>query len=88
MTSSEKQKVKRILQGKVVSNKMDKTIVVLVERKVKHSVTGKYIRRSSKIHAHDAENVCKIGDMVAIAENRPISKTKHWVLCEVVNSNK
>ena len=84
MTSNEKQKVKRTLQGKVVSNKMDKTIVVLVERKVKHSVTGKYIRRSSKIHAHDALNVGKIGDVVTIAEGRAVSKTKHWVLSTVV----
>lgn len=81
-------KVKRTLQGTVVSDKMDKTIVVLVERKVKHAVTGKYIRRSSKIHAHDEDNVCKEGDVVVIAEHRPISRTKKWVLGNVVNKNK
>jgi len=88
MTANENQikKVKRTLQGNVVSNKMDKTIVVLVERKVKHKVTGKYIRRSSKIHAHDADNICQIGDVVTIAEQRPISKTKSWSLVEVVRS--
>jgi small subunit ribosomal protein S17 len=79
--------IKRTLQGTVASNKMDKTIVVLVERKVKHRVTGKYIRRSSKIHAHDQHNSCKEGDVVVIAENRPISKTKRWVLTNVVSKN-
>lgn len=83
MTVNEKQKAKRVLQGKVVSNKMDKTIVVLVERKVKHAVTGKYIKRSSKIHAHDADNICQIGDVVTISEGRPIAKTKSWTLVEV-----
>lgn len=78
-------KVKRTFQGTVISNKMNKTIVVLVERKVKHAVTGKYIKRSSKIHAHDENNACKEGDIVVIAEHRPISKTKSWVLVEVVS---
>lgn len=80
-------KSKRTLQGKVVSNKMDKTIVVLVERKVKHAITGKYIKRSSKIHAHDADNACQVGDIVTIAESRPIAKTKSWVLTEIVKNN-
>jgi small subunit ribosomal protein S17 len=75
---------KRTLQGAVTSNKMDKTIVVLVERKIKHRVTGKYIRRSSKIHAHDPHNSCKEGDVVVIAEHRPISKTKRWVLANII----
>ncbi len=81
---SEKAKTVRTLLGKVVSNKMDKTVVVLVTRKVKHPVYGKYIQRSTKIHAHDEGNMCKEGDMVIIAETRPISKTKSWKLVEVV----
>lgn len=80
----EKTKVIRTLRGKVVSNKMDKTIVVLVVRKIKHPVFGKYIKRSSKIHAHDEGNICNEGDTVAIAESRPISRTKRWQLVEVL----
>lgn len=86
MTNSENQKLKRAVQGVVVSNKMDKTAVVLVERKVKHPVTGKYIMRSSKIHAHDHENVCQIDDIVMISECSPISKTKSWVVVDVVKN--
>jgi small subunit ribosomal protein S17 len=74
----------RTVVGKVVSDKMDKTIVVLVERKVKHPLYGKYIRRSSKMYAHDDKNVCKTGDVVLIANSRPLSKTKHWTLVEVL----
>ena len=76
----------RTVTGRVVSNKMDKTIVVLVERRVKHPVYGKYISRSSKIHAHDESNQCGIGDTVTVAESRPISRTKTWKLVEVVES--
>jgi small subunit ribosomal protein S17 len=76
----------RIVTGKVVSNKMDKTITVLLERRVKHPVYGKYITRSSKIHAHDENNQCSIGDTVTVAETRPISKSKSWKLLEVVES--
>jgi len=76
----------RMATGKVVSNKMDKTITVLVERRVKHPVYGKYITRSSKIHAHDESNQCGIGDTVTVAESRPISKSKTWKLLEVVES--
>ena len=72
------QKLKRTLTGKVVSNKMDKSITVLIERRVKHPVYGKYITRSTKLHAHDENNVCKEGDVVTIAECRPISKRKRW----------
>ena len=72
--------------GTVVSNKMDKTITVLVERREKHSVYGKYMTRSSKIHAHDESNQCGIGDTVTVAESRPISKSKTWKLLEVVES--
>lgn len=79
-------KVKRTLTGKVVSNKMDKSITVLIERRVKHPVYGKYITKSTKLHAHDENNVCKEGDVVTIAETRPISKTKAWALVEVVES--
>lgn len=71
---------KRILQGRVVSDKADKTIVVNVERLVRHPILGKSIRRSKKFHAHDENNVAKIGDVVRIEECRPISKTKCWVL--------
>jgi small subunit ribosomal protein S17 len=73
----------RNISGKVVSNKMDKSIVVLVERRVKHPVYGKYITRSSKIHAHDEANECQIGDSVTIREVKPISKTKSWSLVSI-----
>jgi small subunit ribosomal protein S17 len=76
----------RTATGKVVSNKMDKTITVLIERRVKHPVYGKYITRSSKIHAHDENNECGIGDTVKVVESRPLSKTKTWKLQEVVES--
>ncbi|TNF34819.1 MAG: 30S ribosomal protein S17 [Gammaproteobacteria bacterium] len=79
-----KAKVVRSLTGKVVSDKMDKTITVLVERRVKHPVYGKYITRSSKLHAHDEKNECKVGDTVTISETRPLSKTKTWALVAVV----
>lgn len=80
------QKNTRTATGKVVSNKMDKTITVMTERRVKHPVYGKYITRSSKLHAHDENNVCGIGDIVVVAESRPISKSKFWKLLEVVES--
>jgi len=73
----------RTLNGTVVSNKMDKTITVLVERRVKHPIYGKYMRRSNKIHAHDPDNVCQEGDLVTIEETRPISKSKAWKLSSV-----
>jgi small subunit ribosomal protein S17 len=77
-------KIQRTLQGKVVSDKMNKTIVVMVTRKVKHPAYGKYITRNTKYHAHDEDNQCKIGDTVIIAETRPIAKTKNWMLIKVV----
>ena len=77
-------KVLRTTTGRVVSNKMDRTITVLVERQVKHPLYGKYISRSTKLHAHDENNECNEGDLVAISECRPISKTKSWRLVEVV----
>ena len=73
----------RTLQGKVVSDKMDKTITVLIERRVKHPIYGKYITRSSKIHAHDEDNQCKAGDVVTVCETRPLSKSKSWTLLRV-----
>jgi small subunit ribosomal protein S17 len=74
----------RTLTGRVVSNAMDKTITVLVERRVKHPLYGKFIRRSTKIHAHDGENSCGNGDLVTVEQCRPLSKTKSWRLLEVV----
>jgi len=81
---TEQTQIQRTLTGKVVSNKMDKSITVLIERKVKHPVYGKYITRSTKLHAHDEQNVCQEGDIVTISECRPLSKTKNWTLVEVV----
>ena len=81
---SEETKVKRTLVGRVVSDKMDKTVSVAIERKIKHPVYGKYIRRTSKVLAHDANNECKPGDRVAISECRPISKNKSWAVVSVV----
>jgi len=78
--------IQRTLQGKVVSDKMDKSITVLVERQVKHPLYGKFIKRSTKIHAHDETNECKLGDVVRIAECRPLSKTKAFKLVEIVES--
>lgn len=80
---SEATKSARTAIGKVVSDKMNKTITVLIERRVKHSVYGKYITRSSKIHAHDENNECKIGDLVTVCETRPLSKLKSWTLLRV-----
>jgi small subunit ribosomal protein S17 len=77
------EKATRVVKGKVVSNKMDKTITVLIERRVKHPVYGKFITRSSKIHAHDENNECGMGDLVSVAETRPISKSKSWKLLRV-----
>ena len=77
-------KKQHTVEGRVVSNKMDKTVTVLVERHVKHALYGKYIRRSTKLHAHDADNACKEGDLVRIAECAPMSKTKNWRVVEVL----
>ena len=75
----------RTAVGKVVSNGMDKSITVLIERRVKHPVYGKIIKRSTKIHAHDANNECSVGDEVTIKEVKPISKTKSWTLISIDN---
>jgi small subunit ribosomal protein S17 len=74
--------------GMVVSNKMDKTIVVAIEDNVKHPVYGKIIKRTLKVHAHDANNECTIGDRVEIMETRPLSKTKRWRLVEIIEKAK
>ena len=81
---SDKEKVQRSVTGRVVSNKMDKSITVLVERKVKHPVYGKYIKRSTKLHAHDANNECNEGDLVTVIACRPLSKSKKWMLENIV----
>jgi len=73
----------RTLQGKVVSDKMDKTITVMVERRVKHPIYGKFVKRSTKLHAHDEQNECQIGDTVTVRECRPLSKSKSWMLVSV-----
>jgi len=80
--------VVRTLTGKVVSDKMDKTVTVLVERKVKHPTYGKIIRRSNKFHAHDENNEYKTGDLVIISESRPLSKTKSWVVTALVEKSR
>ena len=81
---SEEKKTQRTVNGRVVSAKMDKTVSVAVERLIKHPVYGKYIRRTSKVLAHDALNECKAGDRVAISECRPMSKNKSWSVVNVV----
>ena len=81
---SEEKKVARTLSGRVVSNKMDKSITVLVERKIKHPLYGKYVKRSTRFHAHDEANECNIGDTVSIEQCRPLSKTKTWRLVKVL----
>jgi len=81
---SEETKTKRSVTGKVISNKMDKTITVMIERKVKHPVYGKYIKRSTKLHAHDASNECNEGDTVTVVACRPLSKSKKWMLENIV----
>ncbi len=74
----------RTLSGVVVSDKMNASIIVRVERQVKHPIYAKYIRRSTKLHVHDPQNQCKAGDVVTIKECRPISKTKHWELVDIL----
>lgn len=82
--SEQKDSINRTVVGKVVSDKMNKTIVVQVERKVKHPLYGKYVKRFSKMVAHDEDNTCKVGDLVLIKQSRPLSKTKRWQLVEVI----
>lgn len=80
---AESEKLVRSVTGKVVSNKMDKTITVQIVRRVKHPVYGKYIMKTSRLHAHDEANECCEGDLVTVAEHRPISKTKTWTLVRI-----
>ena len=84
--NAQNQSLKRTFVGRVVSNKMDKTVTVLVERKVKHPVYGKYVTKSTKLHAHDEGNKVNEGDVVEIAETRPLSRTKTWAVLRVVQA--
>lgn len=88
MSTENKVTIKRVINGRVVSDKMDKTVVVMVERKVRHPVYGKYVKKTTKLHAHDERNEGKIGDWVAIEESRPYSKTKTWRLVEILEKAK
>jgi small subunit ribosomal protein S17 len=81
---SEKAKIQRRVIGRVVSNKMDKTVSVAIERLVRHPVYGKYVRRTSKVMAHDANNECREGDRVAISECRPVSRNKAWAVVDII----
>ena len=84
MTTTSTQNIKRTQTGRVVSNKMDKTVTVLLERQLKHALYGKYIKRSTKLLAHDEDNSCGEGDKVMIAECRPLSKSKSWRVVEIL----
>jgi len=81
---SEEAKKNRRLTGRVVSNTMDKSITLVVERRVKHPLYGKFIRRSTKIHAHDEPNACNLGDLVTVEQCRPLSKTKSWRVLDIL----
>jgi small subunit ribosomal protein S17 len=84
MIMSSEEKVLRTQIGSVISNKMDKSATVLIERKVKHPLYGKFVKKSTKLHIHDENNECSMGDTVQITECRPISKTKSWALVKIV----
>ena len=84
---NESNSVERVLTGKVVSNSRDKTIAVLLERRVRHPIYKKYIKRSTKVHAHDEKNECGLGDVVRVSESKPFSKTKSWALIEVIQKS-
>ncbi|HUQ97401.1 MAG TPA: 30S ribosomal protein S17 [Chitinophagaceae bacterium] len=86
--NTEARNLRKIRVGVVTSNKMDKTITVAVERKVKHPIYGKFVKKTTRFHAHDEKNECSIGDLVRIMETRPLSKTKRWRLVEVVEKVK
>ena len=85
---AEERKLRKVRVGKVVSNKMDKTIVVAIDDHVRHPKYNKIIKRTVKIHAHDEQNVCSIGDKMSVMETRPLSKTKRWRLVEIVEKVK
>ena len=84
----EARNLRKTRTGVVSSNKMDKTVTVAVERKVKHPIYGKFVKKTTRFHAHDEKNECSIGDTVKIMESRPLSKTKRWRLVEVVEKVK
>jgi small subunit ribosomal protein S17 len=86
--TDKKEPLRRRVQGRVVSDKMNKSITVLVERRIKHPLYGKYVRKSTKLHAHDEKDECAMGDVVVIEEHKPISKTKCWKLVSVVEKAK
>jgi small subunit ribosomal protein S17 len=88
VTTTIERNLRKTKAGVVSSNKMDKSIVVLVERKVKHPLYGKFVKKSTKFHAHDEKNECSIGDTVRIMETRPMSKTKRWRLVEIIEKVK
>ncbi|WP_295164115.1 30S ribosomal protein S17 [uncultured Buchnera sp.] len=77
----------RTLQGRVTSNKMNKSAVVAIERFVKHPIYGKFVKRTTKLHIHDEKNECSLGDLIEIRESRPISKTKSWILVRIIEKN-
>jgi small subunit ribosomal protein S17 len=81
---TDEQKVSRALTGRVISNRMDKTVTVLIERRLRHPLYQKYVRRSTKLHAHDEDNSCRDGDTVRIVPCRPLSRTKSWRVIEIV----
>ena len=87
-TATETRNLRKIRIGVVTSNKMTKTITVAVERKVKHPIYGKFVKKTTKFHAHDEKNEASIGDVVRIMESRPLSKTKRWRLVEIVEKVK
>ena len=88
ITTAETRNLRKVRIGVVTSNKMTKTITVAVERKVKHPIYGKFVKKTTKFHAHDEKNECNIGDVVRIMETRPLSKTKRWRLVEVIEKVK
>ena len=85
---TEERNLRKVRVGRVVSNKMNKTVVIDIEDNVKHPVYGKIIKRTLKVHAHDENNVCGIGDKVEIMETRPLSKTKRWRVVEIIEKAK
>ncbi|MDR1673572.1 MAG: 30S ribosomal protein S17 [Bacteroidales bacterium] len=84
----EKRNLRKERIGEVVSNRMDKTIVIAVKTKIKHPIYGKFVNKTSKFYAHDEENTCSIGDTVRIMETRPLSKSKNWRLVEIIERAK
>ena len=86
MIEQSNKKLRRVLQGRVISDKMQKTITVLIEKRIQHPLYGKFVTKSKKYHAHDETNQCRAGDMVEISESRPLSKTKAWVLARVLST--